>query len=67
MLLTPPTALGLLPGVLRRALVMEGRAREAPLTTADLAGGFWIGNALRGLMPAVLREPAAAPLPGHGR
>jgi len=54
MLLTPPLALGLLPGVLRRSLVDAGTATEAELTLDDLAGGFLIGNALRGLMPARL-------------
>lgn len=53
-LLTPPAALGLLPGVLRRSLIDEGRAVEAELVLEDLSGGFLIGNALRGLMPAVL-------------
>ena len=53
-LLTPPASLGLLPGVLRGHLIAEGRAREAELTLDDLAAGFWIGNALRGLMRAVL-------------
>jgi para-aminobenzoate synthetase / 4-amino-4-deoxychorismate lyase len=53
-LLTPPAALGLLPGVLRRSLIERGRAREAELTLADLANGFFIGNALRGLVPARL-------------
>ena len=53
-LLTPPARLGLLPGVLRRSLIDDGRAIEAELTLADLAGGFLIGNALRGLMPARL-------------
>ena len=53
-LLTPPAALGLLPGVLRRSLIDAGRAVEAELTLADLAGGFLIGNAVRGLVPAVL-------------
>ena len=53
-LLTPPLALGLLPGVLRARLLAEGRAVEAALTPADLAGGFFIGNALRGLIPARL-------------
>ena len=52
--LTPPAALGLLPGVLRGALIDEGRAVEAELRIADLAGGFLIGNALRGLIPAKL-------------
>jgi para-aminobenzoate synthetase/4-amino-4-deoxychorismate lyase len=53
-LLTPPAALGLLPGVLRRSLIEAGRAQEAQLTLEDLAGGFLVGNALRGLMPARL-------------
>lgn len=53
-LLTPPAHLGLLPGVLREHLIAEGRAREAELTLDDLAEGFWLGNALRGLMRAVL-------------
>ena len=53
-LLTPPAQLGLLPGVLRAELIAEGRAREAELTLGDLAGGFFIGNGLRGLMRAVL-------------
>ncbi|MDB5680251.1 MAG: aminobenzoate synthetase [Sphingomonas bacterium] len=52
MLLTPPLGLGLLPGVLRGELIDTGRAVEAVLTRADLADGFLIGNALRGLMPA---------------
>ncbi|MGI4881026.1 MAG: aminodeoxychorismate synthase component I [Janthinobacterium lividum] len=56
-LLTPPLALGLLPGVLRAELVATGRAVDAPLTPADLAGGFMIGNALRGLIAARLRPP----------
>jgi len=54
-LLTPPLARGVLPGVLRRALIEEGRAHEADLTLDDLAQGFLIGNALRGLMPAHLK------------
>jgi para-aminobenzoate synthetase/4-amino-4-deoxychorismate lyase len=53
-LLTPPATLGLLPGVLRRSLIDARRAREAELTLDDLAGGFLVGNALRGLMPATL-------------
>ncbi|MCX9147521.1 aminodeoxychorismate synthase component I [Erythrobacter sp. WG] len=53
-LLTPPTALGLLPGVLRASLIAQGKAREAELTLDDLAGGFWLGNAVRGLVRAVL-------------
>jgi para-aminobenzoate synthetase/4-amino-4-deoxychorismate lyase len=53
-LLTPPARLGLLPGVLRASLLAEGRAEEAELRLDDLAQGFFIGNALRGLIPARL-------------
>ncbi|MHA7820822.1 MAG: aminodeoxychorismate synthase component I [Erythrobacter sp.] len=48
-LLTPPTSLGLLPGVLREYLIEKGQAREAELTLDDLADGFQLGNAVRGL------------------
>ncbi|MXP40428.1 aminodeoxychorismate synthase component I [Altererythrobacter soli] len=51
-LLTPPLALGLLPGVLRQQLIGQGRAEEAELTLEDLSEGFLIGNAVRGLIPA---------------
>ncbi|NML96053.1 aminodeoxychorismate synthase component I [Novosphingobium olei] len=51
-LLTPRAASGLLPGVLRRSLIEEGRAQEADLTLEDLSGGFFVGNAVRGLCPA---------------
>jgi len=54
LLLTPRDESGLLPGIARRALIEEGRAFEANLTLEDLADGFLIGNALRGLMPARL-------------
>lgn len=53
-LVTPPLALGLLLGVLRGSLIAEGRAREGEVSLDDLASGFWIGNAVRGLMRAVL-------------
>ena len=53
-LLTPPVTRGLLPGILRERLIDEGRAREADLTTDDLADGILIGNSLRGLIPAIL-------------
>ncbi|MBB3034162.1 aminodeoxychorismate synthase component I [Alteriqipengyuania lutimaris] len=53
-LVTPPLALGLLPGVLRDSLIAEGRAVEGQVTLGDLENGFWIGNALRGLMQAQL-------------
>ncbi|WP_240327732.1 aminodeoxychorismate synthase component I [Dechloromonas sp. HYN0024] len=55
MLLTPPLASGALPGVLRAELLAAGRAREAVLSPDDLAGGFWLGNALRGLVRVELR------------
>ena len=53
-LLTPAVALGLIPGILRAKLIEEGRAEEAELTRADLMDGFFIGNSLRGLIPARL-------------
>lgn len=55
-LLTPPLSSGALPGVLRAELLASGRAREAVLMPADLADGFWLGNALRGLVPVSLRS-----------
>jgi para-aminobenzoate synthetase/4-amino-4-deoxychorismate lyase len=55
-LVTPPLAMGLLPGVLRGRLINEGRAVEGAVTPVDLLGGFFIGNALRGLMPARLAD-----------
>lgn len=54
-LVTPPLALGLLPGVLRRSLVDAGKAEEGDVRLDDLEHGFFIGNAVRGLMPARLR------------
>ncbi|WFL78454.1 aminodeoxychorismate synthase component I [Altererythrobacter arenosus] len=51
-LLTPPATLGLLPGVLRRSLIEAGKAGEAELTLDDLADGFLLGNAVRGLTKA---------------
>lgn len=53
-LLTPPLTRGLLPGVLRAELLANGSAVEADLRPDDLANGFFIGNALRGLLPARL-------------
>ena len=53
-LVTPPLSRGLLPGVLRAELIDTGEAVEGELTAADLAGGFLVGNALRGLMPAMI-------------
>jgi para-aminobenzoate synthetase/4-amino-4-deoxychorismate lyase len=53
MLLTPPLEAGVLPGILRAELIAQGRAREATLTTNDLDGKIWFGNALRGLIRAL--------------
>lgn len=56
-LCTPPLASGLLPGVLRASLIGRG-CREAVLTATDLPQvRLWVGNALRGLVPAVLHAP----------
>lgn len=52
LLLTPPLASGLLPGVFRESLLAEGRAREAVLGLADLRENFFLGNSLRGLLRA---------------
>ena len=52
--MTPPISRGLLPGILRERLIEEGQAIEAELMPEDLAKGFFIGNALRGLIPARL-------------
>jgi para-aminobenzoate synthetase/4-amino-4-deoxychorismate lyase len=54
-LLTPPLSRGLLAGVLRGELIDRGMAREADLRADDLAGGFYIGNASRGLLEARLQ------------
>jgi para-aminobenzoate synthetase/4-amino-4-deoxychorismate lyase len=55
-LLTPPLSRGLLPGILRGELLEQGRATEADLRPEDLAHGFCIGNAVRGLLRARLRR-----------
>jgi para-aminobenzoate synthetase/4-amino-4-deoxychorismate lyase len=52
-LVTPPAG-PLLPGVLRAELIASGRAIEARLTRDDLTGGFFLGNALRGLISATV-------------
>lgn len=53
-LLTPPLGRGLLPGILRSSLIDSGRAMEADLRPDDLADGFFVGNMVRGLIPARL-------------
>ncbi|MFM9851536.1 MAG: aminodeoxychorismate synthase component I [Sphingomonadaceae bacterium] len=57
-LLTPPLARGLLPGVLREELIARDMAIEADLRAEDLAGGFFIGNACRGLLAARIATDA---------
>ncbi|WP_294256816.1 aminodeoxychorismate synthase component I [uncultured Sphingomonas sp.] len=62
-LVTPPLSRGLLPGVLRAELLATGRAVEGDLRPEDLANGFLLGNALRGLVAAVtVAEGAEADL-----
>ncbi len=57
-LLTPPLASGCLPGILRAELLASGRAREAILVAEDLPKArLFMGNALRGLIPARLLTP----------
>jgi len=58
LLLTPPLVSGCLPGVLRAELLASGRAREAVLLPNDLQSGFWLGNALRGLIWVELQAVA---------
>ena len=55
-LATPRLDCGLLPGVLRGALLDEGRALEAIYTFDDLKStkAIFVGNSLRGLIPAQL-------------
>ena len=57
-LLTPSLSCGLLAGVLRAELIDQGGAREAVLAPADLtrANAIFVGNSLRGLMPARLAD-----------
>ena len=53
---TPPLSCGLLPGVLREDMITTGQAREAVLRAVDLPHvRLWVGNSLRGLIPAVWR------------
>lgn len=57
MLLTPPLHTGLLAGVLRQRLLDEGQVREQVLYPKDLPGHkIFVGNSLRGLIPARLIE-----------
>lgn len=58
-LLTPPLSAGLLPGILREELMDSGRAVEAVLTPDHMksARQIFMGNSLRGLIPAKLAQP----------
>lgn len=50
---TPPLSSGVLAGVLRAELLDSGRCREERLSADDLPRvRLWVGNALRGLIPA---------------
>ena len=53
---TPATACGLLPGVLREELLARGEILEAIVLRADLkrVTGLWFVNSLRGSLPARL-------------
>lgn len=55
-LITPPLESGLLDGVLRRELIGNMKAREQVIRFADLiaARRVFVGNSLRGLIPAAL-------------
>ena len=47
---TPPDSAGLLPGVLRAAMLASGEVRQETLLAADLGRvRLWLGNSLRGL------------------
>ena len=57
-LVTPRAEHGVLPGVLRRSLIEADKVVEGDITLDDLAQGFLLGNAVRGLMPARLLDTA---------
>lgn len=47
--MTPPLSRGLLPGVLRAALIDAGKAVEGDVRVEELQAGFLLGNSVRGL------------------
>jgi 4-amino-4-deoxychorismate lyase len=56
-LVTPPLPDGLLRGVLRQELLDGGQAIEGTIVPSDLTDTpFFVGNSLRGLIPAVLKR-----------
>jgi 4-amino-4-deoxychorismate lyase/para-aminobenzoate synthetase/4-amino-4-deoxychorismate lyase len=56
-LVTPPLSRAILPGILRQNLIAMGEAEEGELRLCDLDGGFFIGNAARGMVAATLVAP----------
>ncbi|MGL4489804.1 MAG: aminotransferase class IV family protein [Rhizobiaceae bacterium] len=59
-LVTPPLADGLLRGILRQELLDRGEAIEGVVKPADLAAApFFVGNSLRGLIPAKLLKASS--------
>ncbi len=65
LLLTPPESRGLLPGVLRASLLSAGQAVEGELRLTDLAAGFLLGNAARGMTRARLNMPTSGKSAGE--
>lgn len=62
LLVTPPLSAGVLPGVLRAEMLESGQAVEDTLLPRDLADAreLYVGNSLRGLIPADLVGYSAA-------
>ncbi len=56
-LYTPPLKSGVLPGIFRKHLLETGQACEAVIWLNDIhkADAFFVGNAVRGLLPAKLK------------
>ena len=66
-LCTPPVSAGLLPGILRQEMLEKRLCREADLRADDVpAMRLWVGNSLRGLIPAVWVDAAAIDEPSSG-
>lgn len=57
-MLTPHLADGVLPGILRAQLIEDGKVKEGTITEDALqaASELYLGNSLRGLIPAVLAD-----------
>ena len=72
-LATPPLTAGILDGCLRRELIDTGKCTERTLLPDDLvrATRLYLGNSLRGLIPAVAAEDprlnSILPLRGEAR